>query len=58
MVVNETMTKVMCFGKQLNPNVYFNGKSIKLVETYEYLGILYVLSTDVIKIYLQIIINI
>ena len=38
MVVNETETKVMCFGKPLNPNVYFNGKSIKLVETYKYLG--------------------
>ena len=38
MVVNETKTKVMCFGKPLNPNVYINGKSIKLVETYKYLG--------------------
>ena len=38
MVVNETKIKVMCFGKPLNPNVYFNGKSIKLVETYKYLG--------------------
>ena len=37
MVVNETKTKVMCFGKPLNLDVYFNGKSIKLVETYKYL---------------------
>ena len=38
MVVNETKTKVMCFGKQLDPDLYFNGKPIKQVATYEYLG--------------------
>ena len=38
MVVNETKTKVMCFGKPLNPDVHFNGKLIKQVDTYKYLG--------------------
>ena len=38
MVVNETKTKVMCFGKPLDPDLYFNGKPIKQVATYKYLG--------------------
>ena len=37
MVVNETKTKVMCFGKPFNPDVHFNGKLIKQVDTYKYL---------------------
>ena len=38
MIVNETKSKVMCFGKQTEPNVYFNDKKIEQVSRYKYLG--------------------
>lgn len=38
MIVNETKTKVMTFGKRCECKVYFNGKRIEQVEEYKYLG--------------------
>ena len=38
MIVNETKTKVVCFGKPVGCEVYFNGKIIEQVETYKNLG--------------------
>ena len=38
MIVNETKSKVMCFGKQTELNVYFNDKKIEQVSRYKYLG--------------------
>ena len=38
MIVNETKTKVMTFGKKNNCNVYFNDKQIEQVAEYKYLG--------------------
>ena len=38
MIVNKTKSKVMCFGKQTELNVYFNGKKIEQVSRYKYLG--------------------
>ena len=38
MIVNETKTKVMNFGKKCCSNVYFNGKRIEQVTEYKYLG--------------------
>ena len=38
MIVNETKSQVMCFGKQTELNVYFHGKKIEQVSTYKYLG--------------------
>ena len=38
MIVNETKTKVMAFGKKNNCNVYFNDKQIEQVAEYKYLG--------------------
>ena len=38
MIVNETKTKVMAFGKKNNCNVYFNYKQIEQVVEYKYLG--------------------
>ena len=38
MIVNETKTKVMTFGKKNNCNVYFNDKQIEQVVEYKYLG--------------------
>ena len=38
MIVNETKTEVMHFGKKCCSNVYFNGKRIEQVTEYKYLG--------------------
>ena len=38
MIVNETKTKVMCFGKTVKPELYFNNNEIQHVEQYKYLG--------------------
>ena len=38
MIVNETKTKVLCFGKQIEPKVYFNKKLIENTDHYKYLG--------------------
>ena len=38
LIVNETKTKVMCFGKTVKPELYFNNKEIEHVEHYKYLG--------------------
>ena len=38
MVVNETKTKMLCFGKQISSNVYFNKKLIEKDDHYKYLG--------------------
>ena len=38
MTVNETKTKVMCFGKPLKPELYFNRKLIEEANHYKYLG--------------------
>ena len=38
MIVNETKTKIMCFGKSLKPELYFNGKLIEEANHYKYLG--------------------
>ena len=35
MIVNETKTKIMCFGKPVRYKVYINGKIIEQVETYK-----------------------
>ena len=39
-IVNETKTKVMCFGTNENFQVFFNKKLIAQVDQYEYLGII------------------
>ena len=38
MIVNETKTKMLCFGKQITSNVYFNIKLIETDDHYQYLG--------------------
>ena len=38
MIVNETKTKIICFGRPIKCNVHFNGKIIEQVESYKYLG--------------------
>ena len=38
MIVNETKTKVLCFGGRTAPNVYFNNKLIERDDHYKYLG--------------------
>ena len=38
LIVNETKTKVMCFGKTVKPELYFNNKEIEHVEHYKYFG--------------------
>ena len=38
MIVNETKTKLMIFGKDYAGNVSFNSKKIELVKEYKYLG--------------------
>ena len=38
MIVNETKSKVLCFDKQTELNVYFNDKKIEQVSRYKYLG--------------------
>ena len=38
MIVNGTKTKIMCFGKPVRCELYFNGKIIEKVEAYKYLG--------------------
>ena len=38
MIVNETKTKVLCFGGRTAPNVYFNNKLIERDHHYKYLG--------------------
>ena len=38
MIVNETKTKIICFGRIIECNVHFNGKIIEQVDSYKYLG--------------------
>ena len=38
MIVNETKTKIVCFGRPIKCNVHFNGKIIEQVDSYKYLG--------------------
>ena len=40
MIVNELKTKVMVFGGNTKPDIVFNGKLIKIVDKYKYLGII------------------
>ena len=37
-IVNKTKTKMLCFGKQITPNVYFNNMFIEKDDHYRYLG--------------------
>ena len=39
-IVHELKTKSMCFGTDENLNVFFNGKPIKQVNQYKYLGVI------------------
>ena len=39
-IVNETKTKVMCFGTKENFSVFFNKKLIEPVDQYKYLGVI------------------
>ena len=39
-IVNEIMTKSMCFGTNENLNMSFNGKPIQQVSQYKYLGVI------------------
>ena len=39
-IVNETKTKVMCFGTTENFQVFFNKKLIEQVDQYKYLGVI------------------
>ena len=38
MIVNETKSKVMCFGKQTELNLFFDNKKIEQISMYKYLG--------------------
>ena len=38
MIVNETKTKLMVFGKEYSGNLFFNNDEIELVKEYKYLG--------------------
>ena len=38
MIVNETKTKLMVFGKEYSGNLFFNNEKIELVKEYKYLG--------------------
>ena len=50
MIVNETKTKLMVFGKEYSGSQFFNNEKIKLVIEYKYLGSI-VRSTEMSKQY-------
>ena len=49
MIVNETKTKIICFGRPIKCNVHFNGKIIEQVESYKYLEMSYARYRDAIR---------
>ena len=38
MIVNETRTQLLVFGKEYSGNIFFNNEKIELVKEYKYLG--------------------
>jgi hypothetical protein len=45
MIVNETKTKIMVYGKESNHKFIYNGKILAIVNNYKYLGVMYKATT-------------